>query len=99
MKSTPEILADRDPIETLKEMIKEISSWGGETDLQRSFDPLLKMMACRGAIQAYRPLGREEAEALLSDLQNCTYPSHCPHGRPTLLKITLAELEKMFGRR
>jgi len=99
VKSTPEILADREPIETLKEMIKEISSWGGETDLQRSFDPLLKMMACRGAIQAYRPLGREEAEALLADLQNCTYPSHCPHGRPTLLKITLTELEKMFGRK
>ncbi len=99
VKSTPEILADREPMETLKEMIKEISSWGRDVDLQRSFDPLLKMMACRGAIQAYRPLGREEAQALLADLQNCTYPSHCPHGRPTLIKITLAELEKMFGRR
>jgi len=99
VKSTPEILADREPMETLKEMIKEISSWGRDVDLQRSFDPLLKMMACRGAIQAYRPLGREEAQALLADLQNCATPSHCPHGRPTLIKITIAELEKMFGRR
>ncbi|MGA2958932.1 MAG: DNA mismatch repair endonuclease MutL [Thermodesulfobacteriota bacterium] len=99
VKSTPEILADREPMKTLKEMIKEISSWGRDADLQRSFDPLLKMMACRGAIQAYRPMGREEAQSLLADLQNCTYPSHCPHGRPTLIKITLTELEKMFGRR
>ncbi len=99
VKSTPEILADREPIETLKEMIKEITSWGRDAALQHSFDPLLKIMACRGAIQAHRPLGREEAQALLADLQNCTTPSHCPHGRPTLLKITLADLEKMFGRR
>ena len=54
MKSTPEILADREPMETLKEMIKEISSWGREVDLKRSFDPLLKMMACRGP---FKPTG------------------------------------------
>ena len=99
LKSTPEVLAKREPIETLKEMIREISSWGRDADLQRSFDPLLKIMACRGAIQASRSMGREEAQALLADLQNCNSPSHCPHGRPTLLKIGLAELEKMFARR
>lgn len=99
MKSAPEILADRGPVESLKEMIKEISSWGRNVSLGKSFDPLLKMMACRGAIQANRTMGREEAQALLSDLQQCTFPSHCPHGRPTLLKITIFELEKMFGRR
>jgi len=99
LKSTPEILARLEPIETLKEMIKEISSWGREANLQRSFDPLLKIMACRGAIQASRPMGREEAQVLLADLQRCNYPSHCPHGRPTLLKIGLAELEKMFKRK
>ncbi|HYB22082.1 MAG TPA: DNA mismatch repair protein MutL, partial [Thermodesulfobacteriota bacterium] len=81
------------------EMIKEISSWGREANLQSSFDPLLKIMACRGAIQASRPMGREEAQVLLADLQRCNYPSHCPHGRPTLLKIGLAELEKMFKRK
>ncbi|MGE5253081.1 MAG: DNA mismatch repair protein MutL, partial [Planctomycetaceae bacterium] len=68
-------------------------------DLDRSFDPLLKMLACRGAIQANRPMAREEARALLTDLQKCRQPSHCPHGRPTLLKITHTDLEKMFGRK
>jgi DNA mismatch repair protein MutL len=99
VKSTPEILAGREPMETLKEMIKEIASWGKGADLKRSFDPLLKMMACRGAIQAHRSMGREEAQTLLAELKECRYPSHCPHGRPTLIRITLPELEKMFGRR
>jgi DNA mismatch repair protein MutL len=99
VKSVPEILATREPIRALKEMITQISSWGRDAGLQRSFDPLLRMMACRGAIQASQTMSREEATALMTDLQSCTSPSHCPHGRPTLLKITLSDLEKMFGRK
>jgi DNA mismatch repair protein MutL len=99
VKSAPDILAEREPLETLREMIKEIASWGKNANLRSSFDPLLKMMACRGAIQAGRPIGREEAPALLADLLNCTTPSHCPHGRPTHIKIPMADLEKMFRRK
>jgi DNA mismatch repair ATPase MutL len=99
IRSIPQILADEEPLNALREMIKEVSSWGKGADLDRSFDPLLKMLACRGAIQANRPMGREEARALLADLQKCRYPSHCPHGRPTMLKISHSNLEKMFGRK
>jgi DNA mismatch repair protein MutL len=99
IKSVPEILATREPIHTLKEMIIQISNWGRDAGLQRSFDPLLQMMACRGAIQASQAMSQEEATALMTDLQGCTSPSHCPHGRPTLLKITISDLEKMFGRK
>jgi DNA mismatch repair protein MutL len=99
IKSVPEVLAPQDPIQTLKEMIGQISSWGKDAGLPRSFDSLLQMLACRGAVQASQKMNREEAAALLADLQTCTLPSHCPHGRPTLLKITLSDLEKMFGRK
>jgi len=99
VKSVPQILSGREPIQTLKEMIQQISSWGKNIDLQGSFDSLLQTMACRGAIQASQPMSPEEAKELLADLQKCSFPSHCPHGRPTLLKITLSELEKMFGRK
>ncbi|MBI5969136.1 MAG: DNA mismatch repair endonuclease MutL [Deltaproteobacteria bacterium] len=99
VKSVPQILSAREPIRTLKEMIQQISSWGKNIDLQSSFDSLLQMMACRGAIQASQPMSPEEAKELLAELQKCSFPSRCPHGRPTLLKITLSELEKMFGRK
>jgi len=99
VKSVPEVLAAREPLETLKEMIREISSWGQSGQLQKSYDPLLKIMACHGAIQAHRAMRPEEANLLLADLQNCSLPSHCPHGRPTLIKISLTDLEKMFGRK
>jgi DNA mismatch repair protein MutL len=99
VKSVPEILATRGPIATLREIIGEITSWGKHAGLPRPFDPLLQMMACRGAVQADQALGPEEATALMADLQNCHSPSHCPHGRPTLLTITRPDLEKMFGRK
>ena len=99
VKAVPEILASREPIQALKEMIEQISSWGREADLHTSFDPLIKMMACRGAVPAFQEMNEQEATTLLDDLQKCISPSRCPHGRPTLLKITIADLEKMFGRK
>lgn len=99
VRSVPQVLADGDRLDALREMVKEIASWGEGASLDRSFDSLLKMLACRGAVRANRPMGREEALALLSALQKCRLPSHCPHGRPTLLRITHSDLEKMFGRK
>jgi DNA mismatch repair protein MutL len=99
VKSVPEILSMRGPVLVLKEMIDGISSWGKETDLQRFFDPLLRMMACKGAIQASQPMNAAEAIALFENLQKCNTPSHCPHGRPTILQITLSDLAKMFERK
>lgn len=99
VKSVPEVLAAREPLQALKEIIQHISSWGKNADLQSSFDPLLHLMACRSAVQASQTMSQEEAVALLSDLQTCISPSRCPHGRPTLLKITLADLKKMFQRK
>jgi DNA mismatch repair protein MutL len=99
LKGVPEILAYREPVQILKEMIAQIASWGKDADLQTSFDSLLKMMACRCAVQASQELNEQEAASLLVDLQKCASPSRCPHGRPTMLKITIADLERMFGRK
>ncbi len=99
LKGVPTILIEKDPVSLLQEIIIEISSLRKQGDAQKSFDSLLKIMACHGAIQAGQPLTTEKAQALLEELQRCSFPSNCPHGRPTTIKISLAELEKMFGRR
>jgi DNA mismatch repair protein MutL len=99
LKSVPQILTHHEPLSIFREIIEEISSWGKNANIRHSFEPLLQIIACRGAVQASQVMRQEEAIALFNDLQNSTSPSHCPHGRPTLLKITLGELEKMFGRR
>ena len=43
-------------------------------------------------------LEREEAEALLADLARTTDPYNCPHGRPTMVRLSVAELDRRFER-
>ncbi len=43
-------------------------------------------------------LGRAEALALLAQLDDVDLRSHCPHGRPVMLRLPLAEIERRFGR-
>lgn len=59
----------------------------------------LAMAACKSAIKAGQQLAPAEVDTLLQQLAACSDPFHCPHGRPTLLRLGLGELERHFGRR
>ncbi|MDR3265425.1 MAG: DNA mismatch repair endonuclease MutL [Synergistaceae bacterium] len=56
-------------------------------------------MACKEAVKATTKLLPEEALVLWSDLHLCEQPFFCPHGRPTILKLSVSKLEKHFGRK
>ncbi|MCF6247087.1 MAG: DNA mismatch repair endonuclease MutL [Desulfobacula sp.] len=55
-------------------------------------------MACHNAIRANQALHEKEMEQLLKDLEKCENSMHCPHGRPIVVTLTKAELEKLFKR-
>jgi DNA mismatch repair protein MutL len=55
-------------------------------------------MACREAVKVTTKLLPEEALTLWRDLHGCRQPFFCPHGRPTILKLSNKELAKHFGR-
>jgi DNA mismatch repair protein MutL len=55
--------------------------------------------ACRAAIKANDLLSISEVNSLISDLTNCEQPFFCPHGRPTIVKLELEKIEKLFARR
>ena len=57
------------------------------------------MCACKAAVKAHDDLTMEEAVALLKQLSYCDLPFACPHGRPTILNISMKEIERRFGRR
>lgn len=61
-------------------------------------DWLAKQLACKRSIKAKMGILPEEVEALLSNLDTCKMPYTCPHGRPTIVKISSLEMEKMFKR-
>ena len=61
-------------------------------------DALATDLACKHSIRAHHYLRREEVDKLVHDLRNANDPFHCPHGRPTIIKYTKSELEKLFAR-
>ncbi|MGH9464806.1 MAG: DNA mismatch repair endonuclease MutL, partial [Thermoanaerobaculia bacterium] len=55
--------------------------------------------ACRAAVKMHEPLSGEEMQRLVSELFAAEQPYACPHGRPIVLKMSDADLERRFGRR
>ena len=82
-----------------KDEFKEIL---GELEVKKSlpdrFQYSVKTIACKAAIKAGDPLTNEEMLSLINQLFHCKNPYFCPHGRPTIIKIGLDELERKFGR-
>ena len=69
---------------------------GGEG--RSGIDEFLKSYACRSAIKAGTKLASEEMESLTDQLFATELPYTCPHGRPTMLRVSLGELERRFSR-
>ena len=55
-------------------------------------------IACKKSIKANQSLSLLEMESLIKDLAKCVNPANCPHGRPTLIKITREDVDKIFRR-
>ena len=74
--------------------ITEDGTFTGRTDAAK-----LAQAACKAAVKAHDKLTMEECDALLDQMAQCELPYCCPHGRPTILHISLNELERRFGRK
>lgn len=61
-------------------------------------DSIAKQISCKGSIKANHALSRVEIDSLIEQLNQCKNPYTCPHGRPTMIKLSSTDLEKMFER-
>lgn len=62
------------------------------------YDSLAKKLSCKKSIKAHMDITEQEVKELLNKLDSCKMPYTCPHGRPTLVKLSLYEIEKLFKR-
>jgi DNA mismatch repair protein MutL len=71
-----------------------------ETPMQTELEAKLVARVCkRAAVKAGQILTPEEQKRLLTDLENCLSPRTCPHGRPTMIHLSVDILERQFGRK
>jgi DNA mismatch repair protein MutL len=98
VKSVPPLLAGREVKPLLVEIVEKIVEIGSSTGLAEMLDECRMIMACHSAIRANQALSDQQISGLMSQLDGCHNPSHCPHGRPTWIRWDIQTLEKSFKR-
>ena len=86
---------EEDSIKTIFELVGELKD---KFDRIKFNDHMSATLACKASIKANSTLSYEEQETLINRLFSCKFPYTCPHGRPTIIKYPIHELEKMFKR-
>jgi len=97
--SVPSFLNVSDTAQFMRKVIDDLNSAGNSTSAMRLGEEMIAKSVCRHAVKANDPLRYPEVEKLIRDLLDCDLPYCCPHGRPTMIQISLSELEKKFGRK
>ena len=97
VRSLPIWVSDVEEEKFLQDMI-DIYLKNEEVNIEQLRKLALASMACHTSIRFNRTLTKEEMQQVIEDLRKCEQPFHCPHGRPTLIELTLKELEKDFLR-
>jgi DNA mismatch repair protein MutL len=95
----PPYFTTENPSISIRLLVDELRSMTVTTSRLRMGEDAIAKTVCRHAIKANDELHPAEVEKLLRDLMACELPYCCPHGRPTMIQIGYAELEKKFGRR
>ncbi|MBU1318540.1 MAG: DNA mismatch repair endonuclease MutL [candidate division Zixibacteria bacterium] len=94
--ATPAVARGVNPEKIYRNIIDDLD--GVESEGEKIHKKVAQSFACRAAFMAGDRLTEQEMSALVSDLFTCRNPYVCPHGRPTLIKLSKTELEKRFGR-
>lgn len=99
VRSVPALLSGRANIKTLVcDLADEIADHGSGEKLKEKINALLSTMACHGSVRSGRRMNADEMNALLREMENTPNSGQCNHGRPTSIKLTLKDIERLFGR-
>ncbi len=96
LRGVPGLLSDEDPARALIDVLDLMAEGGGFESWE---ERAAYSIACHGAIRAGKALSQQEMSELIRQLELCEQPHTCPHGRPTMIHLSSAHLEREFGRR
>jgi DNA mismatch repair protein MutL len=96
--SVPSYIVKEDLQKVISGLIDDLDDNAKKGDYQRRKERALTYMACRSAVKFGDKLSTEEQKSLVKKLMTLAQPYTCPHGRPTMINMSFAELNKRFGR-
>jgi DNA mismatch repair protein MutL len=98
IRAIPTILEKMEPSAALRVLVEDFEE--DEAPLEHEIEAKVIARVCkRAAVKAGQVLSPDEQKALLIDLEACQAPRTCPHGRPTMIHLSVALLERQFGRK
>ncbi len=98
VRALPAVFSSSDPEALLRAVVEEIEE--DESPMQSEIEARIASRVCKSAaVKGGTVMAPEEQLALLRDLENCQSPRTCPHGRPTMIHLSVDLLERQFGRR
>jgi len=98
VRAMPAALRGADPESLLRDLADDLAQHGQALLLAERIEYVLATMACHGSVRAGRRLNVQEMNALLRDMEQTPRSGQCNHGRPTWVKLSMADVEKLFGR-
>jgi len=99
VREVPAILGETDVKGLVRDLADELAELGGALSLKERLEHVCGTIACHGSVRAGRRLNQSEMNALLRQMEATPHSGQCNHGRPTYVALSLAEIEKLFGRR
>jgi DNA mismatch repair protein MutL len=97
VRAVPAIVAEEQPQQVLEDIAAALLA--GDEPLMGSVEEAVARQVCkRAAVKAGKVLDRPELEGLIRALEQCKSPQTCPHGRPTMIRLTVEQLAREFGR-
>jgi DNA mismatch repair protein MutL len=103
VRALPAVLPKADSAALLRDLADDIAKHGRQEDsgallLAERLELVLATMACHGSVRAGRTLTVQEMNALLREMERTPRSGQCNHGRPTWVKLSMSDVEKLFGR-
>ncbi|WP_289086190.1 DNA mismatch repair endonuclease MutL [uncultured Sulfitobacter sp.] len=98
VRETPAILGTVDAKAMVLDILDELADQNESNTLQARIEAILSRVACHGSIRSGRWMRGEEMNALLREMEATPHSGQCNHGRPTWVKLSMEDVEKLFGR-